>query len=664
MHRQSGDDTAAVLISLAKLVNTALPQVRASWVIWSALSAAPTTRGRAMLLRDLRADPGRLISAPPDASIGVQRMIVELTSRGVPDLRLPACSRCGRTRLLPLRDGQGGRFCAGCRSDGSRLCATCGQTKTSWRLVNGQVQCSICFRGDPDNHVACRSCGQVSWAAKCGADGPLCSRCYRRPESVCSRCDLPRPVAALIEDEPLCLACYNAIRTRPRRCGMCGAAKLVPYLRDGAAVCADCAGAKRYVRCRVCDSDDRILHGARCAPCALPDKVRSLITGPDGRPHPQLLAVENYLLNSPSNPNSRLEWVTGGGGARIIRRMAAGDLPVSLRTVAELRVTAATAYVAALLVESGAVPADDFSRVRFEVWLSGLLQSIPDAHDRGIVQQYASWVVKRRFAESVESTDPMQRVLRARHELIEIRKFLAAIRDAGFTLGNIPQRMHDEYVVRRGDPAYQLVRFLRWARTQHLTRLRSDYRPQLQRGPSISDDQRWEWVRILLTREDISLGPRVVGLLTLLFGVPVTRIVTLRRSAVTVDGERVTVAFGADPVQLPPRLADLLRRVLNVPPRSPVAEDKWVFRGLRPGAHLANVSVLAALRLAGISVQQGRLVALMNLSRDLQPAVVADLIGVTADTAARWSTHAGGDWADYPQLRDSENSHPRRSAVP
>lgn len=650
--RTGGGDPAAVLISLAKTVGAAAPQIPASLVIWSALGSAPTTRGRANLLRDLLADPGRLVHASPDASITVQRMIVDLTRRGVPDLSLPACSRCGRVRLLHLRDGQGGRFCAGCRSDASRLCASCGQTKTSWRMVGGRVQCSICFRGDPDNHAACRACEQVTWVAKLGTDGPLCSRCYRRPETPCSRCDLTRSVAAIIEDEPLCLACYNAIRTRPRRCGMCGAAKLVPYLRDGVAVCAGCAGAKKYVQCRGCGSDDRRLHGARCAPCALPGKVRSLITGPDGHAHGQLLPVENYLLGSPSSADSRLEWVTGGAGARIIRRMAAGDMPVSLRAVAELQVTSATSYVAALLVESGAVPADDFSRIRFEVWLTGLLQSIPDAHARGIVQQYASWVVKRRFADATDCTDPVQRFQRARHELIEIRNFLAAIRNAGFVLEDAPQRLYDEYIAERGDPAHRLVRFLRWAGTQHLTRLRSEYRLQLQRGPTISDDQRWEWVRTLLTREDVSLGPRVVGLLSLLFGVPVTRIVSLRRSAVTIEKEKVTIAFGTDPILLPSRMADLLRCVIDTPPRSPVTSDNWVFRGLRPGAHLANVSVAAALRRAGISIQQGRLVALMNLSRDLQPAVVADLIGVTAVTAARWSTHAGGDWAAYPELRD------------
>lgn len=644
-----------MLVSLAKAVTAVAPQIPASLVIWSAINSAPTTRARTMLLRDLLADPGRLVGASPDPSMTVQRMIVDLTRRGVPDLRLPGCSRCGRARLLPLRDGQGGRFCAGCRSDGSRLCARCGQTKTSWRIVAGQVQCMICFRGDPANHARCRSCGRVTWAAKLGADGPLCSQCYRRPETLCSRCDQMRSVAALIEDEPLCLACYNAVRSRPRRCGLCGQAKLVPYRRDGVAVCAGCAAAKKYVQCRTCGSDERRLHGARCAPCALPDKVRSLITGPDGHPHAQLLAVENYLLDSPSSPDSRLAWATGGAGARLIRRMAAGDMPVSLRAVAELRVTSATAYVAALLVESGAVPADDFSRIRFEDWLTGLLTSIPDAHQRSIVQQYASWVVKRRFADATESTDPMQRLQRARHEMIEIRNFLAAIRDGGFVLEDVPQRLHDEYFAERGDPAHQLVRFLRWAKTQHLTRLRSEYRPQLQRGASISDDQRWECVRTLLTREDISLGPRVVGLFTLLFGVPVTRIVTLRRSAVTLEGDNVTVAFGTDPILLPPRMADLLRRVIDTPPRSPVAEDNWVFRGLRPGAHLANVSVAAALRPAGISIQQGRLVALMNLSRDLQPSVVADLIGVTATTAARWSTYVGGDWAVYPELRDAHS---------
>lgn len=658
MRQRHGVDPAAVLVGLAQAVTAAAPQIPASLVIWSAIGSAPTKRLRTMLLHDLLEEPGRLTGDSPDVSVTVQRMILDLTRRGVPGLRLPVCSRCGRARLLPLRDGQGGRICTGCRSDGPRLCSRCGETKASWRIVRGQVQCSICFRSDPDNHLACRACGEVTWAAKYGVDGPLCSRCYRQPASPYSRCDQIRPVAARIEHEPVCLACYNSIRMRPRNCGSCEAVKLVPYLRDGVAVCAGCVDEKKYVQCRVCGSDERRLYGARCAPCALPDKVRGLITGPDGQPHPRLLAVEQYLLDSPSNPNSRFEWVTDSAGARIIRRMAAGDLPVSLRAIAELRATTATSYVAALLVESGAVPADDFPRLRFEAWLIGLIPSIPDPHDRGVVQRYASWVIKRRFSDAAENTDPMQRAQRARHELTEIRDFLDAIRQAGFTLENVPQRLHDEYVDRRGDPAQQLVRFLRWARTQHLTRLRSNYHPQVKRGPTISDDQRWEWVRTLLTREDISLGPRVVGLLTILFGVPVTRIVTLRRSAVIIERDNVAVAFGADPVVLPARLAELVRRVINTPPRSPVVEDKWVFRGLRPGAHLANVSVSAALRPAGISVQQGRLVALMTLSRDLQPAVVADLVGVTAVTAARWSTHAGGDWAAYPQLRADLSAAP------
>lgn len=650
MRQRHGVDAAAVLVGLAQAVTAAAPQIPASLVIWSAIGSAPTKRLRTMLLHDLLEDPGRLTGDSSDVSVTVQRMILDLTRRGVPDLRLPLCSRCGRARLLPLRDGQGGRICTGCRSDGPRLCSRCGETKASWRIVHGQVQCSICFRSDPDNHLACRACGEVTWAAKYGVDGPLCSRCYRQPASPCSRCDQIRPVAARIEHEPVCLACYNSIRMRARNCGSCEAVKLVPYLRDGVAVCAGCADAKKYVQCRVCESDERRLYGARCAPCALPDKVRRLITGPDGQPHPRLLAVEQYLLDSPNNPNSRLEWVTDSAGARIIRRMAAGDLPVSLRAIAELRATTATSYVAALLVESGAVPPDDFPRLRFEAWMPGLLPSIPP-QDRRVVQRYASWVIKPRFSDAPENTDPMQRAQRARRELIEIRDFLSAIRDAGFTLENVPQRLHDEYVDRRGDPAHQLVRFLRWARTQHLTWLRSDYRQQVKSGPTISDDQRWEWVRTLLVREDISLGPRVIGLLTLLFGVPVTRTVALRRSAVTIDQGHVAITFGSDPVVLPARLGGLVRRVINTPPRSPVVDDKWVFRGLRPGAHLANVSVSAALRPIGISVQQGRLVALMNLSRDLQPAVVADLVGVTAVTAARWCTHAGGDWAAYPHLR-------------
>lgn len=267
------------------------------------------------------------------------------------------------------------------------------------------------------------------------------------------------------------------------------------------------------------------------------------------------------------------------------------------------------------------------------------------------MRQYAAWVIKRRFTHAAENSDASVRAHHARSELVEIRRFLDVVRGAKFTLQDAPQRLYDQYAADRGRSARDLVTFVRWARSQHLTRLRGSYGDGPLRGPAISEDQRWAWVRMLMTDEGISLNARVAGLLAFVFGVPMSRIVALRRDAVKVDGDRVLITFGADAIEVPDTLARLTRRLLATPSRSPIGEDVWLFRGVAPGAHLSRRAVSAALQPAGISLQQGRLMAIMTLSRDVQAAIVADLVGVRPATAARWSAHAGGDWATYPRLR-------------
>lgn len=373
--RNRYENPVTVLVTIANVVTATTPQVPPSLAIWGVVANTTTKRLRTLLMREFIAHPDRLVSGASDASMPAQRMIRELKRRGIRGLVLPRCARCGRSRSLPHLDESGGRHCAGChRIVASKRCSTCGEVRNGYRLVEGIPYCVPCFRADPRNHVLCSGCGSVDWVRAQGPSGPLCGRCYRPPELECARCGRIRRPAALIEGDPICLACYNSVRKYPRACEVCGVRKLTPYRREGLQVCAACAGEEPYVRCDGCGSDRSKLYGPLCATCSLPGAVETLISDANGQPHPQLISLGQYLLSSPTSADSRLNWVTRGVGASLIRRMAVGELAVSLRAVAELRADIATEYVAALLMESGAVQRDDFTRIRFEVWQEAPMQ--------------------------------------------------------------------------------------------------------------------------------------------------------------------------------------------------------------------------------------------------------------------------------------------------
>ena len=105
-------------------------------------------------------------------------------------------------------------------------------------------------------------------------------------------------------------------------------------------------------RCAGCGDDQRRLSGIYCARCIIPDKLRSLISDDQDSPHPRLLALEQYLFRDDGNVDTVLTW---------IRR-----IPISLRAAAKLPMTGATGYLAALLMESGVVPTENFDRVRLD----------------------------------------------------------------------------------------------------------------------------------------------------------------------------------------------------------------------------------------------------------------------------------------------------------
>lgn len=403
--------------------------------------------------------------------------------------------------------------------------------------------------------------------------------------------------------------------------------------------------------------------GSRCMRCEAPRKLRAVISDRNGRPHPQLLALEEFLLRDPARSEAVVKWATRGSMARTIRQMATGERPVSLRTIAEEPATAGSGYVAALLMEAGVLPIANFERVRLEVWQETFLASIPDPVHRRLVRRYAQWAVNPLFAETAHLavSDQGHRFSRSRQHLKAVRDLLEAAAAVGCGLDTLPQQAFDEYVVTHGAAGRELTAFIRWARRNRLTALRSHYAQAHYAVPVVSDDERWDWVRQLLAAEDVMLSSRVGGLLSITFGIPVTRVLILRRDAVHDHGDQVQLNLSKDPVTLPQPIGDLLRRLLQEPAISPVREDIWVFRGRRPGHHLSPAALTKPLLARGIRVGHARSAALLTLARDAPPSVLADLLGISISSAERWGKLAAHDWIDYPLLRDLSAEQSGRS---
>ena len=70
-------------------------------------------------------------------------------------------------------------------------------------------------------------------------------------------------------------------------------------------------------------------------------------------------------------------------------------------------------------------------------------------------------------------------------------------------------------------------------------------------------------------------------------GQPVTRLVALKHSDVTHDDDRVMLALGREPVQLPPPLATLVLRLDKQATGTP-----WLFPGAKPGPQFYPVSAI------------------------------------------------------------------------
>jgi hypothetical protein len=109
----------------------------------------------------------------------------------------------------------------------------------------------------------------------------------------------------------------------------------------------------------------------------------------------------------------------------------------------------------------------------------------------------------------------------------------------------------------------------------------------------------------------------------------------------SIDGHRL---------MLPPRLAPLIRQLRDQgEPRWTLARlgtpVPWLFPGQSPARPAVDILFGVRPHRYGIDALAGRNTARLALAAELPASVLADLTGISVNTAERWSQWAKRDWA-------------------
>jgi hypothetical protein len=486
---------------------------------------------------------------------------------------------------------------------------------------------------------------------------------------VCSDCDGPaepvytyRGIIRCSSCAKICPHCHRPAKEPNEPC--CRRCRVDPLRPLG--TCSDCHRPDRRLdqqrRCRPC----RERHDHRCGAC---DQIRPLTATTDGwRCHRCVLADElDQLLGNnerflrlrtailaAANPELIRAWLARPRIGGLLARLAAPEGSLEHTDLDELADTSGVEHLRAVLVAAGLLDATDRTVERLQTTVEPLIAAIADPADRTIVRAWFTWKVLPRLRRRVEQRRSTEHSgPNARDALIGVTRFLAPLHLAGRNLTGCTQADLDTWFAHRGRGA-QLRGFLLWTQQRHHLPAHLEIPPARSTRPAPPTADRQALARRLLTDDTITPDDRVAGALVVFYAQPVTRIVALTTDDLaTRDDATITITLAGMPVELLEPFATLARQ-LPIARTNGVADQlptRWLFPGKRAGRPLTANALGGRLRALGIPPRLSRATALAELAIEIPPAVLAELVGITPGTAARWAAITGANWAAYAPSR-------------
>lgn len=480
---------------------------------------------------------------------------------------------------------------------------------------------------------------------------------YRRWHvRTCARCGRTAAKSANWPDGPICRTCLDhALRTYGT-CPHCDTHRLLPGRdQQGAAICRYCANISRNFTCSTCSAEGYLV-GDRCDRCRLKAELTTLLNDGSGRVNPDLQPVLDRLCSMP-RPDMRLAWLRRQRPNQLLADLASGQLPLTHEAFAVLPNTKTVTYISDLLIDTEVLPPADRQLGIYQRWLHEYLAEVPDQAHVKLLHRYLTWRqlpdlrrAAARRALTVGSTNHCRSEVRSMHA------WLSWLADHELTLSQCQQVDLDTWAIEHPQCAHHTRRFLRWAVTTGLTpALTEPARPSTAPSTSgMSQAERLDALRRLLTDHTLALRTRIAGSILLLYAQPVTRILNLTTQDViaTPDGGR-ELRLGEPASPVPSPLADLLQTYLaarpNLTTRDP--DSTWLFPGRRPGQPLHPSTLRLLLHQGGIRIGAGRLAAIQQLVQDMPPPVAAVALGYHHVSTTRIAAETGSPWSNYARRR-------------
>lgn len=550
--------------------------------------------------------------------------------------RIETCRSCRKERNVVWRDDDGRAWCGPCRRrhpDVVEQCVRCGRIgQVSARTADGPLglccyqtpveRCCGCLRYRPvwaraDNRPLCKSCARrpLEPCANCGEERLIprlrtrgrsgwCFACIARATAASAAAD-ERPAQdpdvdgirlamcvtcgrrdriSFLPDGPRCFTCWDRAMRRREECSRCGEVRRV-FFTPG--ICGECLGVDIGGTCTGCGLEDRIYSGGRCERCVLAERAAEALSdcGDAGR------VVAERLAASP-NPRSSLGWLDQSPTAEIIigllqhgHKPAHEDLDAipSIKRAdgkADRRQPIENARM--ILVSIGVLAPRSALACRYEAWALQVLAKVEQAADRWTLQQFH----RHRLLPSVEAQCEASKatwgtVRQVQNQLRAAIELMAWSRLRG-GLGRLSRSDVDEWLA--GPSTRHWARqFLLWAIRQHLLDLPASAIPlRTPHAPSDVEDYqlRADLAHKLLHEEGIPADIRVAGLLVVLYGQHLSRIVSIERESVDPESTPPRIKLGRNWLELPDPMGRHIAELLAQAPRrsAPFAEDaRWLF---------------------------------------------------------------------------------------
>jgi hypothetical protein len=457
----------------------------------------------------------------------------------------------------------------------------------------------------------------------------------------------------------VCKYCYLQARLRTGTCAGCGALTSLPGRNaTGQLTCPRCSGIPAHFRCG-CGREVIAGERGRCWWCVLAEQVTDVLGEPGGQVPAHLRPLADGLM-SMRRPQSGVVWLRRSANTRqALRDLAQGRLPCSHAALDAVGTSRAVEYLRCLLVRYGVLPPRDRRLADFQRWAAARLDALGNAEHRQLLERFLRWYLLRHLRSGSTPATPLSHgpYQRAKQRLTVATKFLAWLASRGHQLGECTQRDLDSWFAAGPSTRQHALTFLSWARHQRI--LSGIELPVIHTEASAPPSTPAVWlaaIRRLLLDDAIALDDRIAGCLVVLYGQQASRIAALRVSEVSCADAAIRLKLGAGWLDVPEPVATLLRHHLRNRSNMTTAANPaspWLFPGQLADEHRSYRRLIVILNRLGIPARASRLAAWHKLVRQAPPAVLADALGVSPDTATRHALLAGADWAAYASRRSS-----------